>query len=142
MKTVITFGTFDHFHAGHENYLRQARELGDKLVCIVARDETVKKLKGKSPDFSEKDRLKSVRRSGLADKAVLGNFGDKYDVIRKFRPDIVALGYDQFAFTFGLKKLLIEEKINAKIVRMEAYEPGIFKSSIIKYAKSAPATSL
>ena len=132
MSTVIAFGTFDYFHAGHESYLHQAKALEDKLIVVVARDETALRIKGKYPDHKEKVRLSHVRASGITDKVVLGSLTDKYEVIRTYRPSIIALGYDQFTFTFRLKKLLIEEKMNAQIVRMQPYQPEIYKTSLIK----------
>ena len=132
MKLVMTFGTFDGLHAGHEMYLQQAKALGDSLVVVVARDETVQKVKGREPEYGEKERVKMLEESGIADTVVLGNVDDKYKVIKKHRPNVIALGYDQFVFTFRLEKFLIDEKIDAKIVRMEPYEPTVFKSSLIK----------
>lgn len=130
----MAFGTFDYFHAGHEDYLRQAKALGETLIVVVARDETVKKVKGQAPAMNEKKRLRDVATCPYVDKAVLGYPGDKYYVIKKFRPNILALGYDQFAFTYGLKTLFIKENIDTEIVRMEAFEPQMFKSSFIRRA--------
>lgn len=132
MKKVITFGTFDHFHAGHESYLKQAKELGDFLIVVIARDKTVKRIKGKLSSHSERERLAAVKESGLADKILLGSTGDKYEVILKHKPDVIALGYDQFAFTFRLNKLIIDNKLNTKIVRLKPYKPNVYKTSIIK----------
>ena len=131
-KTVMAFGTFDFFHAGHENYLKQAKELGDFLLVVVARDNTVKKVKGASPLWNEKRRLKEVSECAFVDKAILGEKDDKYRVIKKFMPQILALGYDQFAFTYGLSELLIKEKIPAEIVRLKPFKEEAFKSSILK----------
>lgn len=138
MKKVLAFGTFDHFHAGHESYLKQAKSLGDSLIVIISRDETVKRIKGRLPDHSEKQRLAIVKANGVADKAALGEHGDKYEVIRRFKPAVIALGYDQFTFTFQLKKFLIDEKIDAKIVRMKPYQPGVFKTSLIRASHERP----
>ena len=44
---VFTNGCFDIIHAGHVNYLKQARELGDHLIVAVNDDESVRRLKGK-----------------------------------------------------------------------------------------------
>ncbi|PIQ77265.1 FAD synthase [Candidatus Peregrinibacteria bacterium CG11_big_fil_rev_8_21_14_0_20_46_8] len=137
MKKVIAFGTFDHFHAGHESYLRQARELGEHLTVIIARDETVERLKGRRPDYSERERRKAVMRSGIAERVVLGQHGDKYAVLLKYKPDVIALGYDQFAFTIRLKKFLIDNGMDAKIVRLEPYKPEVHKTSIIRTQKLA-----
>jgi len=132
LKTVMAFGTFDLFHAGHENYLRQAKELGDQLMVIIARDETVKKIKGNAPVHNENERLKNVKASGIADKVILGYKDDKYKVLKKFRPDVIALGYDQFVFTQRLEKTLIDLKLNATIVRLMPYFAQIYKSSLLK----------
>jgi FAD synthetase len=132
LKTVMAFGTFDLFHAGHENYLKQAKELGEFLIVVIARDETVKKIKGEAPNHRENDRLKNVRMSGLADKVILGYKGDKFKVLKKFRPSVLALGYDQFVFTQRLEKTLIDLKLNADVVRLMPYFPQIYKSSLLK----------
>ncbi len=144
--SVMAFGTFDYFHAGHEDYLKQAKTLGDELIVVIARDETVKKVKGKSPMYSERKRLRDVSRCNYVDKAILGYNDDKYKVLKKIKPDIIALGYDQFVFTYGLRQLFIKEKMNTKIVRLKAFQPQNFKSSIIQktlstHKKCAPLTS-
>ncbi len=133
MKKVIAFGTFDHLHAGHESYLKQAKELGDSLIAVVARDETVRHIKGRLPDQSEKERLAAVKKTGIADKAVLGSAdSNKYEVITRYKPNVIALGYDQFAFTFRLKKVLIDNKLDSKVMRMKPYRPTVFKTSLLK----------
>lgn len=129
----MAFGTFDFFHAGHENYLKQAKELGDILIVVVARDETVKKVKGRDPTHGEKLRLRDTANCKYVDKAVLGNPDDKYKVIKKYKPNILALGYDQFVFTYNLKKFFIKEKLDIEIVRMEAFKPDAFKSSLLRH---------
>ena len=131
-KRVLAFGTFDHFHAGHQDYLAQARALGDELIVVIARDETVQHIKGRSADHTEKERQKSVEAEGVATKVVLGSTGDKYDVLRKYKPQVIALGYDQFAFTHRLNKFLIDNAIDATIVRLEAYKPSVYKTSLIR----------
>ena len=136
---VITFGTFDRFHLGHEAYLKQAKALGDFLIVVMARDKTVRKVKGRMPDFSEKERLKAVKNSGIADKVILGELKDKYEIILRFKPNVIALGYDQFVFTFGLRKFLIDNSIDAKIVRMNPYKPNVYKTSLMRCA-TAPCS--
>ncbi len=128
----MAFGTFDYFHAGHEDYLRQAKALGEQLIVVVARDETVKKVKGFAPGMNEKKRLRDVGACAHVDRAVLGYPEDKYYVIKKYRPQLLALGYDQFAFTYGLEKFFIQENLDIQIVRLEAFEPQTFKSSLIR----------
>lgn len=132
MKIVMAFGTFDVFHAGHEYFLKQAKTLGDELIVVVAKDSTVKNVKGEYPHHDERERMQKVKNSEIADKVVLGNDGDKYKVIKKYKPHIIALGYDQFVFTYKLNKMIIDESMDTEIIRLGAYEPDIYKSSLIK----------
>lgn len=134
---VMIFGTFDHFHAGHEFLIENAKKMGDELIAVVARDETVKKIKKQLPDHAEKERLAKVKAHPLVDKAILGNRDDKFKVVLKYRPDIIALGYDQFVFTYMLPQKIIEHKLNTTIKRIDAYKPDIFKSSLIRKKNSS-----
>lgn len=128
----MVFGTFDYLHAGHENLFIQARQLGNEIIAIIARDRTVKNIKSEIPDHNEKERLANLETTGWADFVVPGNEKDKNKVIKEYRPDIIALGYDQFAFTYRLEKFLMDIKLDAKIVRLKPYRPDMYKSSIIK----------
>lgn len=127
----MAFGTFDILHQGHINFLRQAKKYGD-LIVVIARDRTVKQAKGKPPDNAEKQRLRAVKAAGLADKIILGSLTDKYAAIKKYRPDIIALGYDQKFFVDRLKDELKKLKLNTKIIRLKSFKPKKYKSSILK----------
>lgn len=128
----MIFGTFDIFHKGHENFLKQARERGNYLIVVIARDKTVLKVKGKLPRNNEKTRLQTIIVSGLADKIILGGLADKYKIIKKHRPDIICLGYDQQAFTEKLEEKLKEYNLpDTKIIRLKPYYPKKYKSSKI-----------
>jgi len=127
----MVFGTFDGLHPGHVNFLKQAKKRGDWLLAVVARDETVFKIKGCFPQKKEKERLADILRSGIADKAILGGKRNPYSVIKKIKPDVICLGYDQKSFSLGLPRFLKESKIKAKICRLKPYKPKIYHSSII-----------
>jgi cytidyltransferase-like protein len=129
MKKVMVFGTFDIIHKGHENFFKQGRKYGDYLIAVLARDKTVLEVKNKIPKNNEKIRLKNIKNSGLADKAVLGGLKDKHEVILKYKPDVICLGYDQRFFISGLKNLGI------KIVKLKPFKPEIYKSSKISKQK-------
>ncbi|MBH20109.1 MAG: hypothetical protein CL851_06730 [Crocinitomicaceae bacterium] len=47
MKIVLISGGFDPIHSGHLKYIKEAKELGDKLVVALNSDEWLKKKKGK-----------------------------------------------------------------------------------------------
>lgn len=125
MVRVMAFGTFDRLHAGHRYFLRQARQHGDALVVVVARDATVLAVKGHTARQSERERLAAVQRLADVDIAVLGNPGDKYEVVRKFQPHVICLGYDQLAFTAGLPR----EFPDIRLYRIDALKPETYKSS-------------
>jgi len=131
-KLVMVFGTFDYLHAGHENLFIQSRKLGDEILAIIARDKTVRTIKGFTPDHNEKERLENLKATGWADKVILGDSKDRLKALKIYRPDVIALGYDQFAFTFNLKKLLLDIKLDAEIVRLKPYRPDIYKSSLLR----------
>ncbi|MHA1679090.1 MAG: adenylyltransferase/cytidyltransferase family protein, partial [Promethearchaeota archaeon] len=59
-KKVLCFGTFDILHPGHVSFLKQARKYGNYLVVVVARDENVKKIKGKYPLDNELKRIENL----------------------------------------------------------------------------------
>ena len=127
----MAFGTFDFLHPGHINFLRQAKKYGG-LIVVIARDKTVKQFKGKLPRHKEGQRLRAVLGLNLADRAVLGSLKDKYAAIKKYRPDIIALGYDQKYFTDRLKTGLKKLKLKTKIIRLKPFKPKKYKTSILK----------
>lgn len=133
MKKVLVFGTFDIFHEGHRNFLKQARERADFLRVVVARDETVEKNKGHVTWNKEEVRKKKIEESGLADEVVLGSLGDKYEIIKEYQPDVICLGYDQEFFIEKLEDKLREFGLNkTKIFRLKPFKSEIYKSSLLK----------
>jgi len=134
-RKVMVFGTFDLFHPGHMYFLKEARKRGDFLVVVVARDATVKRLKKKTPYDGESERKRKVEESCLADKVILGSLKDEYDAIRKERPDVICLGYDQRFFISGLGRALKSMGIGPEIARIGSHRPDKYKTSILKIKK-------
>ncbi len=133
LKKAMVFGSFDVLHDGHRYLFRRAKEKAEKLIVVVARDYNYKKIRGYEPVHDEKERLKSVSEEQEVDKAILGEKYDVYSVIRKERPDIICLGYDQEHFIKGLREKLNNMGLKKTIItRIEAYKPDELKSSIIK----------
>lgn len=132
MKTVLAFGCFEILHLGHRRYLEKARELGSRLVVVVARDSTMKRVKGREPVFDEKARLEMVRSMKPVDKAVLGHEkGEKYSIIGELKPDVIALGYDQREDEAKLRRWLDgNEMKKTRVVRIKHVEnEEVYKSS-------------
>ncbi len=126
-------GTFDILHPGHLDYFRQAKQFGDYLIVVVARDSNALK-EGKKLQFGEKERLEKVTAQTMVDKAVLGNEGDKLKIVEQEKPDVICLGYDQNVKEEKLKELLAKRGVFPRVIRAGAYHPDKYKSSIIKAA--------
>ncbi len=133
MKKVLVFGTFDIFHDGHCDFLKQAKNYGDFLRVVVARNITVLNVKGKLPRYLEGERVETIKKSGLADEVVLGSLNDRYEVVRKYKPDIICLGYDQKQSLAELRRKLNEIGLErTKIVRLKSFQPEKYKSSLLR----------
>jgi FAD synthetase len=132
-KKVMVFGTFAILHPGHLYFFRQAKKFSNYLIVVIARDVTVKKIKGFLPKLDEQERWEMVEALNLVDKTVLGDKVNWYKVILKYKPDVICLGYDQKT-PDGFEKTLEEMKISAEIYRLKSYKPEKYKSS--KFLKS------
>lgn len=94
-KIVFTNGCFDLLHAGHIQYLNQARQLGDVLIVAVNSDRSVKALKGNNrPILPEQDRLVIIASLCFVNYVVLFDEDTPYDVISVLKPDILVKGGD------------------------------------------------
>ncbi len=130
-KTVLLFGTFDGIHEGHRNLLQQAQTLGERIVIILARDETVQHVKGRAPVHTEQVRCDTLRQEPGVSEVLLGSLGDKYAAINDIKPDVIALGYDQQAFTDKLEKYIGDHLPQTRIVRLDPFHPELYKSSLL-----------
>lgn len=136
-KTVMAFGSFDILHPGHLLYLESARKLGDRLIVVVARDRSIAMFKGRKSVFREGDRLRMVSSLRVVDRAVLGNKikgpDGIYNIIRDYRPDVIAIGYDQRADMKDLNRWLKKNGIKARVVRIRRrMSPARYKSSVLR----------
>ncbi|MGQ9468744.1 MAG: adenylyltransferase/cytidyltransferase family protein [Nitrososphaerales archaeon] len=137
IKVVLTGGVFDIIHPGHVFTLSSAKNLGDILVVIVARDKTVMKNKGRSPLNNEEQRLELVKSLKMVDAAILGlGIGhDVFETVVSVKPDIIALGYDQKYDESELEKEAKKHGLSIKFVRLGTRVPDIKSSNIIESKK-------
>ncbi len=131
-KKVFVGGTFDLIHPGHISLLKYASKLG-KVYVVIARDENVKKTKGKKPILSEESRLKIVSSIRYVYEARLGDLHDKMRPLKDISPDIVVLGpdqpYDPEELSEKLRELIGKEVKVIRYKEKEEYEPGARSSS-------------
>lgn len=140
-KVVLTSGAFDIIHPGHIKMLEEAKKLGgrnSKLIVVIARDETVRKNKGRKPIFSEIARLRIVNALKPVDRAVLGFKPLSFEkIMKKYKPDIVVFGYDQKNIMKEFKKLCKLKGWKVIVKRLRKYSIGSLNSSsqVIKKIK-------
>lgn len=74
MTKVITYGTYDLLHYGHQRLLERAKALGDYLVVGVTSDD-FDRLRGKiNSQQSLTERMDAVRATGLADEIIVEEY--------------------------------------------------------------------
>lgn len=125
MKTILAAGVFDYMHPGHLFFLESAKNLGNRLVVIVARDKNVQRIKDLTPHHSEDKRKEMVEQSNIADEVFLGNEkGSFLDIVQIIKPDILALGYDQ-----KLPNGFLKTFPDVQVIHIPAKNPTEWKSS-------------
>jgi len=92
---VMTNGCFDILHAGHVQYLTQARQLGDRLVVAINDDDSVRRLKGNNRPINSLDqRLTVLKALECVDWVVPFAADTPKDLICEVLPDILVKGGD------------------------------------------------
>jgi len=89
--TVFAAGCFNRVHGAHKRLLQSAKVLGDKLVVVLSNDAH----NHKPNAVPAQERKKWVEALGLADKVVIGDAGGFADTLRREKPTVLVLGYDQ-----------------------------------------------
>lgn len=92
--TVYTGGTFDLFHAGHVNFLRECSKYGDVTVALNT-DEFIEAYKGKPPVMSYEERAEVLFACRYVHD-VIPNFdgADSKPAIEWVQPDLIIVGSD------------------------------------------------
>ncbi len=92
---AFTNGCFDVLHAGHVQYLAEARRQADCLVVALNSDESVKQLKGPTRPLNKVD-ARALVLASLQDVDYVTIFADKTPaaVIEAVRPDVLVKGAD------------------------------------------------
>jgi len=132
-KVVLATGAFDLLHYGHYRFLEEAKKSGgenSKLIVIIARDKTIKKRKGKRPILPEDQRRALVEALKPVDQAILGYERMNVEaVIRKIKPDVIAIGYDQRDMRKTVEEILRKGKSRVKIVQIGRFGSADLNSS-------------
>lgn len=133
MKKILVFGTFDLLHPGHLNFFRQAKKLGDYLIVVVGTDRNVTRIKGQTPSWNQQLRIKNLEKTSLVDKVQLAP--EDYDylaLIKREKPNIIALGYDQKPTVRQLKQELKSVDLSITVARLRPFKQHLYKTSLLK----------
>ncbi len=126
---VLLFGTFDHFHPGHQFVLDEAAKRGEVFV-VIARDRNVERIKNLTPSHNEELRMQAVQKALPTATVVLGDATDFLAPVRAIQPDLILLGYDQ-----RMPPGVSEDQLGVTIERLPGFEPDRHKSSILREKK-------
>lgn len=115
MIVVAVSGYFDPIHVGHLEYLKLAKQLGDKLIVIVNNDKQAI-LKKRKSFMNEKDRMEIVSALQCVDEVFLSIDDDKSvcKSLEFLKPSIFANGGDRSLSE--IPETAIIEKYSIKMV--------------------------
>lgn len=138
-KTVVfTNGVFDIIHAGHIDYLKKAKALGDVLMLGLNSDESVRMIKGdKRPIISELERAFIVSNLKPVDYVVIFDEDTPAKVIERIVPDILVKGADWSLDTIVGREVVEEHGGVVKAIDFvnDQSTSKIIESIVSKYCK-------
>ncbi len=96
VKIVLAGGCFDILHAGHIQFLQNAKKQGDSLVVFLESDEKIREIKGPNrPINSQADRAAVIANLRMVDFVVclprLKNDLDYEILVKRIEPGIIAI---------------------------------------------------
>lgn len=137
---VFVAGTFDGLHLGHVFLFdfarrrglalaRRRRREGVRLSVVIARDESVERIKRRAPLHSHRERQRLVSALRSVDEAFVGAPTDFLRSVRRVAPDLIVLGHDQSA---TWEERLRDAGIRVPILRCPPYRRDNLKSSALR----------
>ncbi|MDD3182076.1 MAG: adenylyltransferase/cytidyltransferase family protein [Alphaproteobacteria bacterium] len=123
---VTTNGVYDFIHAGHLEYLEEARDLGDMLIVILNTDDSVRRIKGpQRPINNEQDRALVVAGLRCVDYVTFFDEDTPSEILAKIKPTIHTKGGDYDPEKMPETKIIRENGGDVKIL---ALKPGYSNS--------------
>jgi FAD synthetase len=137
---VFIAGTFDGLHYGHLSLFKFARRAGEKLArkqgrtgvhlsVVIARDDSVLRIKGRASLHTQAERRDLVAALRYVDDAFVGYRDNFVRSVRRAQPDIIVLGYDQSS---AWEEVLRRSGVELPVVRCPAFKPRRLKSSMLR----------
>ncbi len=93
-KIGYTQGTYDMFHIGHLNLLRNAKTQCEKLIVGINANELVMKYKNKYPVIDEQSRAEIIKELKSVDEVILCNTLSKISIWNIVHFNAIFIGDD------------------------------------------------
>lgn len=94
-RIVFTNGCFDIIHAGHVEYLEQAKAEGDRLVVAVNGDDSIRRIKGPGRPINPVERRMAVLAGlGSVDWVLPFTEDTPERLLAELKPDVLVKGGD------------------------------------------------
>jgi FAD synthetase len=140
MKRVLVGGVFSIIHPGHVFFLKKARSMGEHLTVILTHDRNVRKKRGTLivPATERKKVLESIR---YVDTVLIGDETDFFRPIKKAKPDVIVIGYNQQFDMLWLRNTLKENGMKCQIARLKESLGSYSTSRIMDKLKAASANN-
>lgn len=124
MNVVFVSGAFNFIHAGHIQFLSDARRLGDYLIVAVPEQNTFQKLYHQRAVMQDKDKKMILSSLRMVDEVVLCQGNKKglefEEAIRKIRPQIYVATTDD---VYRSEKESLCAEIGTRYVMIEKTKP-------------------
>ena len=129
-RVVFTNGCFDIIHAGHVDYLEEAKALGDLLVVGMNSDDSIRRIKGeKRPIVPQDMRARVLSSLKPVDYVVIFEEDTPFELIKRVKPHILVKGGD-----WKLENIVGREFVESYggVVKTIPFEYDISTSKIIE----------
>lgn len=140
-KIVFTSGCYDLLHAGHIQFFREARALGDYLVVCFASKEVLLQHKGRISALPDEHKKALMEELECVDECVIGSVGtlglDFEEAFLEIKPQILAVTDDDKYMDI---KLNLCSTIGCKYIKLPKTPPkfGIISTTDIRRTIAAP----
>ena len=124
VKTVFVSGCYDILHAGHLQFFREARALGDHLTVSFASKEVLQAHKERAPSIPDEHKKVLIESLEMVDQVVIGTCRrigfDFEDDFRRLKPNILAITTDS---SYQDEKAAFCKEVGAEFVVLEKSPP-------------------
>jgi D-beta-D-heptose 7-phosphate kinase / D-beta-D-heptose 1-phosphate adenosyltransferase len=133
-KIVMTNGCFDILHAGHIQYLQEAKALGQRLIVAVNSDASVKRLKGEArPINTLEQRMAVLAALGAVDWVVDFDDDTPQALIAAVLPNVLVKGGDYEVSEIAGHREVIDNGGDVKILE---FVKGLSTSNVVDKIKA------